>query len=90
MSTRCRLHSGTSDDEDEDLIPQTVPEKGGEALPAEQSTDRARDCSTPTGRVLQAAHGHLAELLHAVASILVELHIMGPAVEVGAIEPCGD
>ncbi|CAN0341433.1 unnamed protein product [Lampetra fluviatilis] len=90
MSTRLRLRSRELDDEGEDLIPKTAPEEGGEALPAEQSTDRPRDCSTPTGTLLQAAHGRLAELLHTAASILAELHVIEPAEEAGAAEPHGD
>ncbi|CAM9837619.1 unnamed protein product, partial [Lampetra planeri] len=84
----------TSDDEDDELIPQTVPgmatpEKGSEAPSVEQRIERPCDNSPPSGREHRTAHSRLTELLQAAASIVTELHCEEPAVEERAMEPHG-
>ncbi|CAN0338719.1 unnamed protein product [Lampetra planeri] len=78
MTTHHRLRTRTSNDEEEDLFPQTAPEDGGKAMPAEQRPVRARDSSS------------LAKLLQAAASNLAQLQPAESVVIEGAAEPRRD
>ncbi|CAM9249913.1 unnamed protein product [Lampetra planeri] len=80
MSTRRRIRTRTSDDEEEDLIPQTALEDGGEALPAGQGAVRPCDTSPLAGMELRAA------LRQVAASILADLQPADSAVVKGAAE----
>ncbi|CAN0299397.1 unnamed protein product [Lampetra planeri] len=66
-----------------------TPEKGSEAPSAEQHVNQPRDSSLPSGKKCRTAHSHLAELLQAAASIVVDLHREEPAVEKRARERHG-
>ncbi|CAN0415925.1 unnamed protein product [Lampetra planeri] len=86
MFTRRRLHTRTSDDEDDEVIPQTAPgvatlEKGSEAPSAEHHIDHPSDSSPLSGRERRTANSHLAELLQAMSSIVAGLHCEEPVVE---------
>ncbi|CAM9751657.1 unnamed protein product [Lampetra planeri] len=63
-----------------------TPEKGSEAPPAEQRDDNLSDGSPPAGRVRRTFRARLAELLEAVAAMVVELDRGKPVVEERALE----
>ncbi|CAN0251104.1 unnamed protein product [Lampetra planeri] len=74
----------TLDSEDEDFVPPTALEDAEETLLAEQGAIRARDASPSVEATLWEAHGHLAELLHATASLLAEISPTVSLVKEGA------
>ncbi|CAM9385324.1 unnamed protein product [Lampetra planeri] len=85
METRRKIRTRALDEEaDETTAPGlTTPAEGDKLLPAELQSARPPGRSPPSGRVLRAVHSCLAELLHAVVSILDEIHHWEPTAEEG-------
>ncbi|CAM9541475.1 unnamed protein product [Lampetra planeri] len=86
MRRRVRLRA--SDDEDELILP-TAAEEGAEALPAEQGAVGARSASPSLEELVRDPHGHLADLLQAASSILVEMRSLPSTAKDGAVELSG-
>ncbi|CAM9399920.1 unnamed protein product [Lampetra fluviatilis] len=72
------------------LLEAPAPEDAGETLPAEQGASRPLNTLPSAEATLQEAHGHLAELLHAVASLLAEINPTVSPVKEGAAMPLVD
>ncbi|CAN0375451.1 unnamed protein product [Lampetra planeri] len=88
MSTHRRVRVLASDDkDDEELIPSMADEEGAEALRAEQSAVGACGASPSLEAHVRDAHSHLADLLQAASSILVEMRSLPSLDGKGGIEP---